>query len=208
MAHATVNVTLLPSAVASPEKVAPPTNGSAIGKLVNDLVEVLNEGPVQFDPKVAMGLAIATPVVALVMCFCFMLCRGVPHPCCHGRFSYWKRMPKEPNGLAPDMAIGEHQDEHAEVDSCDEESHSDQPMPEYEDDGDAMRDVELSSAPSAGHGQRECCSKMAAVLEAGGLESTPSSPASEKSVAGLRADAPAKKRNNGKAKAVTIMAPE
>lgn len=177
--------------LSTPDSLGPPTasNKTALSRLVEDLVAVLDEGPAAFDPQVAMTLAIATPLALLVMCLMCLVCRGVPFTPCGGRCTYWKRMPRDPRGLEPDAAIEEHQDEHCEVDSADEEVRVEQPLPEPEEDD--MQDVALESG--AANGQRECCSQIAAVLEAGGMESDSSE---------QKATPPKKNRGtpNGKAK--------
>ena len=187
------------------------TNKTALSRLVDDIVAVLDEGPAGFDPQVAMTLAVATPIVLLAMCVACFVCRGVPYVCCDGKCSYWRRMPKETTGLEPDGAIGEHQDEHCDVDSADEETRADQPQPTPDDE--SLEDVELESGSN---GQRECCSAMAAVLESGSMDargghSSPSSPSSTTSEMPSVASAEKKKNRgtpNGKAKVVTIMSPE
>lgn len=183
-------------------------NKTALSRLVDDLVAVLDEGPVGFDPKVAMGLAIGTPLALLAMCVMCLICRGVPSTPCGGRCTYWKRMPREPRGLEPDGAIGEHQDELTETDSVDEEARVEQdPLEE-----DGLQDVELGEEAS-GNGQRECCSKMAAALEAGALvENADSAVVTNGSpiVSSVPSADTKKKRGtpNGKAKMVSIQAPD
>ena len=183
------NHTALLTSVPSMPTVVVAVNKTAFGHLIDDLVAVLDEGPAAFDPKVAVTLAIATPLVLLAMCLLCLVCRGVPYTMCGGRCTHWKRMPKEPKGLEPDAAIGEHQDEHCDVDSADEEARVDQTLP-YDDYTD---EVALENA--CGNGQRECCSKMAAVLEAGGMEMDGSS------------ESHPVVKCNGKTKAVSIVEP-
>lgn len=203
---------VLTSPVPTPETV----NTTAFSRLVDDLVAVLDEGPVAFDPNVAMTLAIATPLALLAMCVMCLVCRGVPYVMCGGKCTYWRRMPKEPIGLEPDSGIGEHQDEHCDVDSVDEEPRTKQ---QYLDEDD-MQDIELAEheIPN-GVGQRECCSKMAEVLEAGGLvgaDRGPPSPtsapsgtdAAPTSPPSARAGANQSRTKNGKQKMVSIVAPE
>jgi hypothetical protein len=189
-------------------------NRTVLFRLVDDLVEVLNEGPVAFDPRVAMTLAIATPLAVLSLCVVCMVCRGVPYVMCGGKCSYWRRMPKEPIGLEPDGAIGEYQDEHCDVDSVDEDTQASRDMPDDEledEDPERLREVGLANANGC-NGQRECCNTIAAVLESGGLEraASPPNPSSEKSVVVTSSTVTTKKKGapNGKAKAVHIMAPE
>tara|TARA_Y100000389_G_scaffold204837_1_gene260045 strand:+ start:2273 stop:2815 length:543 start_codon:yes stop_codon:yes gene_type:complete len=160
----------------------------SVNAFVNGFVTLLDEGPWAFDPKVAVGLMVGTPLLLLAMCIMCLVCRGVPSTPCGGRCTYWKRMPKDVGGLEPDMAIGEHQDEHCDEDSVDEEPRAEHPAPA--DDGD---DTDCDDTGIGG--QRECCSKMAAVLESGGLET-----ASE-------ASQPKTKQANGKKKVRVVVAP-
>ena len=183
--------TPVPSPQPLPPVVSQQVNQTALGKLVDDLVAVLDEGPVSFDPKVAMTLAIATPLVLLAMCLMCLVCRGVPYVCCGGRCTYWRRMPKDPKGLEPDGAIGEHQDEHCETDSVDEEARVEQPLPDAEEDDDEdLQDITPDSG--AMNGQRECCATMASVLQAGAMEEEEEVPASKPK--------PNRGTRNGKAK--------
>jgi hypothetical protein len=199
--------------VVTPPSIIHMQNKTALERLVDDVVAVLDEGPAGFDPQVAMTLAIATPVVLLVMCVMCFVCRGVPYVCCDGKCTYWKRMPKEPNGLEPDGALGEHQDEHCDVDSADEESRADQPQ--VMGDDASLENVELGKNDGGG-GQRECCAAMAAVLESGSMDSsdhhsTPSSPSSTASEMPPLVFAEKEKHvgtKKGKARAVTIHTPE
>jgi hypothetical protein len=177
-------------------------NKSGLDKLVSDVVEVLNDGP-SANPQLAMTLAVATPIVIVALCMVALAWRVLSPNSCWGCCGYWRRMPKEPRGLEPDQAIGEHQDEHVEIDSDEEESREDRATPVYEDD---VQDVDLNDAGDR-NGHRECCSKMAAVLETGALGdegcSAPTSPQSTPSGDGDGTST----RKNGKAKMVTIQAP-
>lgn len=202
--------TLLPSPSGSPAALVETANQTALGKLVDDFVRVLDEGPVAFDPRVAMTLAIATPLVLLVMCLMCLVCRGVPYTMCGGYCTYWKRMPKEDTGLTPDGAIGEHQDELCETDSMDEDSRTGMPLPEEEEvdeGGEQLREVELRECNGNANGHRECCSKMAAALDAGALDDVKhsngstavvTSPPESRSTTAIAA-ADIVKRRNGKA---------
>lgn len=138
---------------------------TAIEQILGNVIDILNEGP-SANPKLAMTLAVATPIVIVALCVLVMACRVLkPGRCCR-YWQYWRKMPKEPKGLEPDQAIGEHQDEHFDIDSADEETHDNtvQPQDEYE-----VQDVDIQEPPVY-NGQRECCSKMAAVLQTGSLE--------------------------------------
>lgn len=199
---------LMPTPAPSPAPGLPPapahvlyaalaSNSTSYGQLMTDIVRALDEGPMTVAPQLAVALAVATPLALIACCLLLMVCRGVPTVCCGGRCTHWRRMPKEaPKGLEPDQAIGEHQDEHCDVDSVDEESHADVPF-----DEDDAHDVD--NAPHNGNGQRECCSKVAAVLAAGMEEEAQTA---APGCNGMPATALGRSRKaNGKSKVVTVV---
>lgn len=149
--------------------------------------DMLDDGPMR-DPRVAMQIAVMTPLAIVAMCLCIMVCRGVPMTLCGGRCTYWKRMPSVPKGTEPDTAIGEHQDEMADTDSVDEPTRVETDLPSAdEESGSIVTSDTVMHVNESPNGHRECCSKMAAALENGALNggseqhtSAPSSEPSEK----------------------------
>ena len=99
-------------------------------RVLDLVVRVLDSDPTT-NPQLASTMAmmaVATPVLAVVLCVVVMVCRGVPMT---NRCSYWRRM-QNSSGMAPDQAIGEHQDENCELDSVDEPSRCDHSMDDVE----------------------------------------------------------------------------
>jgi len=129
--------------------------------LLDTVLDVLDGGLWDFDPKTAMTIAIATPVSLIALCLVVMVCRGVPTAPCGGKCTYWRRMPR---GTEPDHGIGEHQDELAEVDSVDEQM--EESRVDEDPDTGCVEGPEVDEE-RVGRAQRECCSKMAAALENG-----------------------------------------
>ncbi len=146
-------------------------NETETAHVIVSLMDAIDNGPWAYDPKIAVVLAISTPLVILCLCCTVMVCRGVPYTPCGGVCTWCKAKPtvcevplSEIVGMHPDQAIGEHQDENCDVDSIDE--------PERLPDNEPALDEEAAADSDSDHGDRvhrECCSKMAAALESGEL---------------------------------------
>ena len=126
--------------------------------MVQKILEALDRGPWDMNPKTAVTIVVATPVVLMAFFLLCMVCRGIPSTPCGGKCTYWRRVPR---GTQPDSGIGEHQDENCDVDSIDE-----QPMDPRLDDLDYDDGTEDTTADCS---RRQCCSKMAAALENGAV---------------------------------------
>ena len=153
-----VDVVDLVDVASPPQQVL--ANASSFKSLLHTMVDALDDGPWEWDPQLTVMIAVATPLVLLVMCCTVMVCRGVPCTPCGGRCTYFKQA-HMPAGCEPDQAIGEHQDEICDTDSIDEPMRVDVEAPLEEED-------EVESL--ATEAQRECCNVVAAVLDAGDLE--------------------------------------
>ena len=129
----------------------------------DQFMAVLDEGP-RALPHTAAIIAVATPVLLLLLSITIMLCRGVPYACCG--LAYFGRLPKDPVGLDPESGAGEHQDEAVEDDndSVDEEEEAQADQAQAADD--EMEDVDLDS----GKTRERLTQRLAAVLENGEME--------------------------------------
>lgn len=154
-------------------------NRTQAAQMLTSLMDVIDEGPWEYSPKMAMALAISTPLGILALCCVVMVCRGVPCTPCGGLCTWCKPKRKireislaELPGLKPDMAIEEHQDENCDTDSADEPERLPDEVPALEEEAAAG-----STSDGEDRRHRECCSKMAAALESGTLnghgQSTP-----------------------------------
>jgi len=115
----------------SDDTVVASTNGTWLNDgLIDAVLDALDNGPWDFDPKTAMTMAVATPIALIMLCLVIVACRGIPTTSRFSLCTSWKQMPR---GTDPDHGIGEHQDELADVDSVDavDEDHTNRARREY-----------------------------------------------------------------------------
>ncbi|MGZ0213933.1 MAG: hypothetical protein ACKVI4_15775 [Actinomycetales bacterium] len=144
--------------------------------IVTRVIQKLDEGPWQSSPEFTAALIVATPMVLLLVMCTLWLCSHKASPCCAGwlvscyylhEFCGWRtgccccrRSLAEQEELerGPDVALEDHMDELAEVDSIDEPVRMTPPVT----DGEEEDEEEASERPPSS--SRACCSSLAEAM--------------------------------------------
>ena len=138
-----------------------PSLGTEFVHLVYSVVQSL-DGPATTHPWAAAALAVLTPIAVSSMCMLVCFYRGSIGDCYREGCTAWLRWDDEPaSGLAPDRALESHQDEHADVDSIDEETRADRRQEDSEDD--ASNGTEMMRPIDKTANQAKMCGVLAGV---------------------------------------------